>query len=307
MVRSWYQISTCIYLTRTGPITCRNYARLGYQRLTRGVYGHVPDTSGLDDYNARRIRFMTQVRAITAPYAGSAVALFGATALQALGVALPARLENWDSYHLLVPRGAYQPERRSVIVHRASDFNVWRRSNELTFLNPVDHWAQLRGSQDELIEVGDGLVRRQHPLLTTRQLRHRLGDLAGAYGIDAVRRAARWVVPGTDSLYETRLRLIIIRAGLPRPAVNLPVFVPSVGRTYHLDLGYEAERIGVEFDGLIHVGNRRQMEIDAVRRRDLQDAGWYLISVTASQLANPAQFLQPLERALILRSHRQSP
>ena len=114
----------------------------------------------------------------------------------------------------------------------------------------------------------------------------------------------RWVRAGTDSLYETRLRMIIVRSGLPEPAVNPEVFAAAAGVWYHVDLGYEQARVGVEYDGLVHVGDRAQMDFDARRRRDLQDAGWLLFSVTAGQLAYPAQFLGPVERALILRDGR---
>jgi very-short-patch-repair endonuclease len=93
----------------------------------------------------------------------------------------------------------------------------------------------------------------------------------------------------------------MVRAGLPTPEVNLPVAVQSAGTVYHVDMGYRVERIGVEFDGAVHVGNRRQMEIDAMRRRHLQDDGWLIITVTATQLAAPGPFLRSIEQALILR------
>jgi len=173
--------------------------------------------------------------------------------------------------------------------------------------NPVDHWTQLRGaSEDELVEVGDGLVRRQSPLMTIDEINNRLKQLAGVRGIDAVRRAMRWVVAGTDSLYETRVRTTIRHAGLPIPSVDVPAYIRSTGMTLHLDMGYEDKQIGVEYDGLVHVGDRHQMEIDAARHRDLLVEGWFVFKVTAAQLHDPAQFLRPLEQALIMRHGRHS-
>jgi len=169
-------------------------------------------------------------------------------------------------------------------------------------LHPVDHWIQLRGaSRDELIEVGDGLLRRQHPLMSLEALLARLDELGGAYGVNQARQAVRWLRAGTDSPYETRTRLVLVRAGLPCPAVNLPVYCRSSGRTYHVDMGYEAERVAVEYDGAVHVGDTRQMEIDARRRRDLQDEGWMVITVTAGQLREPASLVASVEAALVLR------
>ncbi|MCL2736752.1 MAG: hypothetical protein FWD75_09040 [Propionibacteriaceae bacterium] len=66
-------------------------------------------------------------------------------------------------------------------------------------------------------------------------------------------------------------------------------------------MGYPNEKVGLEFDGAVHVGNRRQMDIDANRRRLLQDAGWMIITITAAQLMDPASIVRSVESALILR------
>ena len=287
---------------RSGDVDCHNYARLGYVRLTHGVYGRLPDGTGLDGYQARRQRFLAHVRAVVTVYPKGSIALFGPTALQVLGVALPSSLEDWDNCHLLVRSGASRPRRHGVIAHRCNKFAPPRDFDGLPVQNPVDHWVQLRGaSLEELVEVGDGLVRRKRPLLTMKQLLQRLDELAGTHGVAQVRRAARLVVPGTDSLYETRTRLIMIRHRLPQPTVNLPVKVRSTGFRYHVDMGYEEEQVGVEFDGKDHVGDSRYMDIDAARRRDLQDEGWIIINVTATHLNDPGPFVRSVEQALILR------
>ncbi|MCL2316260.1 MAG: hypothetical protein FWC46_04120, partial [Actinomycetia bacterium] len=57
-----------------------------------------------------------------------------------------------------------------------------------------------------------------------------------------------------------------------------------------------------EYDGADHVGATRQMEVDARRRRDLQDEGWLIINVTAAQLREPASLIASVERALVFRS-----
>jgi len=293
-----------ICLARTGPITCHNYLRLGYGRLSRGVYGHLGGGT-LDEFAARRQRFLTLVRALTALSPSGGWALFGPTALQVMGVALPSSVEDWDRCHIVVPRDAYRPRRAGLVVHETDDFRVWHRFGGLPVQNPVDHWVQLVGANaDELIEVGDGLVRRQSPLMTLAQVNRRLDELSGTRGVASVRDALRWVMPGTDSLYETRVRTIMRHAGLPTPKVNLPVRIKSTGQTLHLDMAYEEEQVGMEYDGLVHVGDRRQMEIDAMRHRDLLVEGWFVIKVTASQLADSSQFLRPIEQALVMRRGR---
>jgi len=290
-----------IRLARAGQVNWRTHARLGYDRLARGVYGHAPVVPGLDPWTARRAQFFAHVRAMVSVYRTGAV-LYGTTALQVMGVALPSRLEDWENCHLLVRADAYRPRRIGVITHTTATMPpLWNRPTGWPLLHPVDHWLQVGGTQDELVEVGDGLLRRQRPLLTLDEFHSRLSELGGTTGVRAARHAAQWVRPGTDSLYETRLRLILAHAGLPVPVVNAPVPCPNAGRVYHADLGYPWERLGIEYDGADHVGSRAQMAIDAERRRQLQDAGWLIITATVQDLDNPAQFVRSVEQALILR------
>ena len=113
---------------------------------------------------------------------------------------------------------------------------------------------------------------------------------------------------GTDSLPESRLRLLLVQAGLPQPTVNLSVFCRRIGALYYLDLAYAAEQIGVEYDGVIHVGDRTRMEADAQRRLDLQNEGWLIITITAKQMGTPVEVVRAVENALMLRrAARQGP
>ena len=284
-------------------MTSRNFTRLGYQRLIRGVYGRVPTFDEDDDWKRKRTQFLTRVRAVLAAYHDSGVMVFGVTALQVMGVALPWRLQDWDTCHILVPRGGPRPERCEVVTHRSIHPPVeWGRSSDVPVMHPVDHWLQLRGATiDELVEVGDGFLRRRNPLISLDEMQTRLAGLGGWAGVKKAVAAMKWVRPRTDSLYETRTRLMLVRAGLPEPVVNLAVYCPIVGRTFHVDLGYEKEKIAVEYDGAVHVGDRTQMSIDANRRRILQDEGWMIITVTAEQLRTPGDIIGSVESALVLR------
>lgn len=284
-------------------ITAANHRRLGYDRLTWGVYGHWPSTDGSSTTKSLRDRLLTHVRAVMAAYPSMTTVLYGPTAFHLMGVALPERLQDWTHCHLLIGGTVHRPRRQGVIAHRtALDISCTWRVDGLPLLHPVDHLLHLRGAtDDEMVEVSDGLLRRQGPLLTRARVDQRLLQLTGATGVKQVRRIQRWIRPQTDSLYETRTRMVLIRAGLPCPEVNQPVWCPMSGRTYHLDMAYPRQKIGVEYDGAVHVGDRRQMEIDAARRRDLQDEGWMIITVTASQLRDPRRLAQSVEAALVVR------
>jgi len=284
-----------------GDINWRNHDRFGYQRLTRAVYGRLPDLSAMTQWQAQRTRFLAHTRAVMATLQGHDAVLYGVTALQVLQVPLPVSLQDWDRCHVLVPAEVRRPERRGVVAHSTQERSAaWATREGLPVLHPVDHWLQLRGTDDELVEVADGLVRRQHPLIKIDDFRQRLDDLSGRAGVQTGRRLLKMVIPGTDSLYETRTRLLIVHAGLPTPVVNYRVMCRS-GVVYLLDMAYPFEKVAVEYDGAGHVGNRTQMENDAQRRRDLQDEGWLIITVTAQDMGDPAPFIRSLEEALILR------
>ena len=294
-------LPSTIRLARDGKVTHRNFVHLGYERLIRGVYGHLPTDKG-DRWESQRATFLARVYAVIAAYKDRGVVLFGVTALEAMGVALPSRLEDWDTCHILVPSDGIRPIRKPVVAHRCvyppTVWNCWG----LPIPHPVEQWLQLRGATiDELVEVGDGFLRRKDPLLTVDEMRVKLAELSGRPGVKKATAAMKLVRPNTDSLYETRTRLLLVRAGLPEPVVNLKVYCPSRGKTFHVDLGYEKEKIAVEYDGAVHVSNRTQMEIDAKRRRILQDEGWMVITVTADQLAAAQDVICSVENALVLR------
>ncbi|MCL2490866.1 MAG: DUF559 domain-containing protein [Propionibacteriaceae bacterium] len=287
-------------LTNT-QVTWRNYKKLGYERLTHGTYGPPPGLEGKTEWDARQSRFRARTKAVMSVYREREIALYGPTALQVLSVELPAALQDWTRCHVIVPRGTSRPNRRDVVAHNATaNLEIWGTRDGLPLLHPVDHWLQLRGTDDELIEVADGLVRRKRPLIGMDDFHRRLGELAGATGVQKGRQLMRFVMAGTDSLYETRTRLVLVRAGLPTPAVNYPVPCRS-GFTYHVDMGYVREKVAVEYDGAVHVSDTRQQAIDAERRRDLQDEGWIVINVTGKQLASPVQLVRSVEAALIMR------
>jgi uncharacterized protein YgbK (DUF1537 family) len=75
-------------------------------------------------------------------------------------------------------------------------------------------------TRHELVDaviIGDALVRRE--LATREQLGRAAAQVRGRPGLRASR-AAAWVRPRVDSPMETRLRLLIVLAGLPEPVTN---------------------------------------------------------------------------------------
>ena len=112
-------------------------------------------------------------------------------------------------------------------------------------------------------------------------------------------RAARYVRTGVDSPMETRLRMLIVLAGLPEPTVN---FVRrdhdgQVLRRY--DLCYPDLRIIIEYDGRQHANDPRQWNTDIYRREELDDAGWRIVVVTAEGVyRKPEETLTRIRKVL---------
>ncbi len=82
---------------------------------------------------------------------------------------------------------------------------------------------------------------------------------------------------------ETRLRLLLTRAGLPRPAVQYPVLDDDRCRAVWLDLAYPHHRLGVEYDGGDHLEPARVLR-DIDRHTRLVAAGWRVLRYTAEQM-----------------------
>jgi hypothetical protein len=83
---------------------------------------------------------------------------------------------------------------------------------------------------------------------------------------------------GSESPMESRTRLLLVLAGLPRPIVNFP------DDNYRLDLAWPKSKLAVEYDGRHHNRGDVQWQADLVRRERLENRGWKLIVLTSKDL-----------------------
>lgn len=101
----------------------------------------------------------------------------------------------------------------------------------------------------------------------------------GARGLHALRTALALVDGGAASPQETRLRLLYIEAGFPRPTTQIPV-VEGRGRLVRmLDMGWEEFMVGSEYDGEQHQTSRWQYVKDRRVLPKVKRLGWNVISV----------------------------
>jgi hypothetical protein len=103
----------------------------------------------------------------------------------------------------------------------------------------------------------------------------------GRHGIRAARVALDLVDPGAESPRESWLRLLLIRAGFPRPQTQIPVYNEYGVLIGEVDMGWEELKVAVEYEGDHHRTDPREFNKGIRRFDDLTEAGWIIIRVTA--------------------------
>lgn len=124
------------------------------------------------------------------------------------------------------------------------------------------------------------------------------GLVATARGPGAAR--AREVCRLADGLaespQETRLRLLVTRAGLPAPVAQY-VVRDARGFVARVDFAWPEQRVAVEYDGAWHA-EPGQFARDRQRLNRLQAAGWRVVFVTAADLHRPTDLVAHIAAAL---------
>ena len=78
---------------------------------------------------------------------------------------------------------------------------------------------------------------------------------------------------------ESRLRMLLVLAGLPEPVVNHIEYTDDGRWLRRFDLSYPEHRLAIEYDGRQHAESTRQWQRDVERREGLDQDGWRLVVV----------------------------
>ncbi|HKV22279.1 MAG TPA: DUF559 domain-containing protein [Mycobacterium sp.] len=105
-----------------------------------------------------------------------------------------------------------------------------------------------------------------------------IGRHPGVRGLKQLRQVLDVMDGGAESPQETRTRLVLIDALLPKPETQI-----RVGR-WRIDMGYREFKVGVEYDGVQHWNDNRRRAHDIDRAADLAARGWFIIRVSADIL-----------------------
>ena len=93
------------------------------------------------------------------------------------------------------------------------------------------------------------------------------------------------------------LRLAIVAAGLPEPAIGHPV--PVAGDVVlHPDLSYPQQRVAIEYEGDKHRKDKKRWRKDLRRVALLEEAGWRVIRATDDDIADPTNIVRMVRAAL---------
>ena len=206
-------------------------------------------------------------------------------------------LSPCDPVEVTVPEAGGVSARAGASVHRAAlqgDEIVERRGMRVTSpLRTVVDLSRQRPLVEAVVAADMALHRR---LLDMNELQAYVQANRGRKGVAGVRRVVDLAEPAAESAMETRLRLLLVLAGLPRPEAQVPLHDAHGHFLGRPDLYYRDRRLCVEYDGATH---RESLVADDRRQNALVGAGFRLLRFTAADvLRAPGSVVERVRAAL---------
>ena len=271
-----------------GPPPPDLYARQACERLSR-IRAYAP--------RLRPGQFLSHESAAT--LWGAPLPLVLHDGLPIDGRTLPVHVSTFGTASLVRTSG--------VQAHRArTETTDVRMLDGVCVSSPASTWASL-GTLPlvDLVALGDHLCRvwrrgpgrpqPERPALTTVEDLRRAIASGRRIGVGRLRKAIELVREDSWSPRESALRCRIVLAGLPEPELNHDVYDASGRFLACVDLAYPAQRIAVEYHGVVH-HSRYAQDVERVAR--LRAAGWIVIEVTASLFADNDELIRRIRGAL---------
>jgi len=113
-------------------------------------------------------------------------------------------------------------------------------------------------------------------------------------GVRRLRSVLGLLDAGAESPQESRLRLVLVRAGLPPPQTQ--IVVPEL--RVRVDMGWPRWRVAVEYDGVQHWLDAAQRAWDIERIALLEAVGWSVVRVSAAMLQRPGMIVERVRTRL---------
>ncbi|MFE5699711.1 hypothetical protein [Rhodococcus koreensis] len=276
----------------------RLYTRGEWQRIGRGAYLSAAVCSALGDEERHRFLIDSTLHALSDDAVlshQSAAVVYG----------LPLWRTALDRVHVTRNRRGGGRVKRRVTVHCApiGDRVAVVDAHALTL--PARTVVDLARTLpfEQAVVAGDAAVRTFG--ISRDELGAELALAARRHGIDAARRVVHFVSGHSESVGESRSRVMLARAGLAVPSQQGEVFDPGGRRVGRVDFHFDGIVLG-EFDGRVKYGRLLkpgQSPGDAVfaekQREDaLRDLGFRVVRWTWEDLESPSQAVDRVRRAI---------
>ncbi|TLG03480.1 hypothetical protein FEK35_21300 [Nocardia cyriacigeorgica] len=205
-----------------------------------------------------------------------------------------------DRVHVTRDRGAGARSTKQLTVHAARlDRGDVVRAGGLAVTSAARTVVDLARSVPfaHAVVIGDGAL---HAGLTTRRaLEDQLMRARGRPGCPAARRAIQFLDSRSESPGESLSRIVIDRAGLPRPEQQATVLDDRGRFVARVDFLFPDRGVIGEFDGMVkyRTGRRPSEETviaEKVREDALRSLGWLVVRWTWSDLTRPHRWLEAL-------------
>lgn len=227
---------------------------------------------------------------------------------------LPGWLQEDWRIHVARERDSSKPRRRNVVGHRLTFLpGEVVVVDGLRVTSPARTWLDLAAilTPDELVAAGDSIVVAHGPefpaprsaLAAPAELQRIVAAHPGMRGVRTARAALPDIRVGADSPQETKMRLILCRAGLGEPVLNHIIRNTWGQACVWPDAAYPEHYVALQYDGAHHA-DPRQQQSDSRRLAMTEALGWKEVRVFKEDLDGDRPFVIEKVRAALGRSLR---
>jgi very-short-patch-repair endonuclease len=193
-------------------------------------------------------------------------------------------VEACDPVEVMVPRGCGVSARSGISIRRSlvpsQDAVVVRGLRSTTIARTLADLSARVPLMEAVVHTDSALRLK----LTTLKLLNVYGvESKGRRGFAAFRHVISYCEPATESQMESRLRMLLVLRGLPRPVVQQRLYDREGRFLGRLDLYYPEQKLGLEYDGGVH---RTSLVEDNRRQNRLLAEGIRLLRFTAGDIYN---------------------
>lgn len=254
----------------------RELAGPDYRTLNRGILvsSAIPDSPGL------------RTRAALVPFAHGAFASHCSAAR-----AWEAPIATCPDEHVTVPEPNGRRRRTNVVCHIRVGATT-RVVGGLPVSELADLFVEMADELPlvELVVLGDWMLRRKG--MTHARLARAIETASGSRAARA-HRALGYVRGKVDSPMESRLRMLLVLAGIPEPEINREIRNVDGEVLRRYDLCWPGVKVIVEYDGRVHIEREANWERDLDRREAIEDDAWRILVVVAKGIySEPERTIQ---------------